>query len=379
MHTRCERRSERATMGSCTLSSGGVCVVVVLLCLAACCLTCARGAVPAIYVLGDSQADVGNNNYLLHSLLKANFPHNGIDYPGGKPTGRFSNGYNFVDLIAISLGVPSPPPYLSISSKPMNSSVYLKGVNFASGGAGVSNLTNLAQCISFDEQIEGDYHRVHEALGKQLGIPGAKAHLAKSLFVVAIGGNDIINDLLLSPVSELLRSRDEIVSNLENTLKRQLQTLYDLGMRRLFFVGIAPLGCCPLIRELNPTKECDAQANYMATRLNDAAVVLLRDMSETHPDFTYSFFDTYTAVLQSIRYPEAHGYKEVKAACCGLGDNNAMFLCSPASVYCDNRTSYMFWDVVHPTQAAVEKLMKIAFDGSAPLVSPKNIKQLTES
>jgi hypothetical protein len=78
-------------------------------------------------------------------------------------------------------------------------------------------------------------------------------------------------------------------------------------MRRLFFVGIAPLGCCPLIRELNPTKECDAQANYMATRLNDAAVVLLRDMSETHPDFTYSFFDTYTAVLQSIRYPEAHG------------------------------------------------------------------------
>uniref|UniRef100_A0A0E0GPY7 GDSL esterase/lipase n=1 Tax=Oryza nivara TaxID=4536 RepID=A0A0E0GPY7_ORYNI len=333
--------------------------VALLMALACCLTTCARGAVEALYVLGDSQADVGNNNYLPASLLKANYPHNGVDYPGGKPTG--------------SLGVPSPPPYLSISSKPMNSSVYLKGVNFASGGAGVSNLTNLAQCISFDEQIDGDYHRVHEALGKQLGIPGAKAHLAKSLFVVAIGGNDIINDLLLSPVSELLRSRDEIVSNLENTLKRQLQTLYDLGMRRLFFVGIAPLGCCPLIRELNPTKECDAQANYMATRLNDAAVVLLRDMSETHPDFTYSFFDTYTAVLQSIRY------KEVKAACCGLGDNNAMFLCSPASVYCDNRTSYMFWDVVHPTQAAVEKLMKIAFDGSAPLVSPKNIKQLTES
>nr|AAP05809.1 unknown protein [Oryza sativa Japonica Group] len=96
-------------MGSCTLSSGGVCVVVVLLCLAACCLTCARGAVPAIYVLGDSQADVGNNNYLLHSLLKANFPHNGIDYPGGKPTGRFSNGYNFVDLIGTLLSCRGNP------------------------------------------------------------------------------------------------------------------------------------------------------------------------------------------------------------------------------------------------------------------------------
>uniref|UniRef100_A0A0E0KFT7 Uncharacterized protein n=1 Tax=Oryza punctata TaxID=4537 RepID=A0A0E0KFT7_ORYPU len=351
-------------MGSCTLSSGGVCVILLAL---ACCLTCACGAVKALYVLGDSQADVGNNNYLPQSVLKANFPHNGIDYPGGKPTGRFSNGYNFVDLVARSLGVPSPPPYRSIRSNELNSSVYLKSVNFASGGAGVSNLTNMGQCISFDEQIERDYYRVHEVLEEQLGMREAKAHLAKSLFVIAIGGNDIINHVLFSPVSELLRSRDEIVTELGETLKRQLQTLYDRGMRRLFFVGAAPLGCCPLIRQLSPTKECDAQANYMSTRYNDAAIVLLRDMSETHPDFTYSFFDTFTALLQSIRDPEAHGYKEVKAACCGLGDNNAMFLCSPASLYCENRTSYMFWDVVHPTQITVEKLMKIAFDGSAPL------------
>lgn len=63
-------------------------------------------AVPAVYVLGDSLADVGNNNHLL-TLLKADFPHNGIDYPGGKATGRFSNGKNFPDFLgALSSQAP---------------------------------------------------------------------------------------------------------------------------------------------------------------------------------------------------------------------------------------------------------------------------------
>ncbi|EAZ27593.1 hypothetical protein OsJ_11541 [Oryza sativa Japonica Group] len=79
--------------------------VALLMALACCLTTCARGAVEALYVLGDSQADVGNNNYLPASLLKANYPHNGVDYPGGKPTGRFSIGYNFVDLLADIFGI----------------------------------------------------------------------------------------------------------------------------------------------------------------------------------------------------------------------------------------------------------------------------------
>ncbi|RRT38821.1 hypothetical protein B296_00053158 [Ensete ventricosum] len=64
------------------------------------------GKVPAIYVFGDSTADVGNNNYLQGSNAKANFPHNGIDFPFSRPTGRFSNGYNHI--------VFSPRPQIRI-------------------------------------------------------------------------------------------------------------------------------------------------------------------------------------------------------------------------------------------------------------------------
>lgn len=58
--------------------------------------------VPAVFVFGDSLVDVGNNNYLPISIAKADFPHNGIDFPTKKPTGRFSNGKNAADFIGKS-------------------------------------------------------------------------------------------------------------------------------------------------------------------------------------------------------------------------------------------------------------------------------------
>ena len=55
--------------------------------------------VQALYVFGDSTADVGNNNFLPGPQAKANFPHYGLDFPLSRPTGRFSNGYNGIDFL----------------------------------------------------------------------------------------------------------------------------------------------------------------------------------------------------------------------------------------------------------------------------------------
>ena len=74
-------------------------------------LTKARFNIPAIIVFGDSTADVGDNNFLPGNQAKANFPHNGIDFPGGTPTGRFSNGYNSIDFLGM------PPLILFLAGK----------------------------------------------------------------------------------------------------------------------------------------------------------------------------------------------------------------------------------------------------------------------
>ena len=54
--------------------------------------------VPALIAFGDSIVDTGNNNYLT-TVVKANFPPYGREYPGHKATGRFSDGKITVDFL----------------------------------------------------------------------------------------------------------------------------------------------------------------------------------------------------------------------------------------------------------------------------------------
>lgn len=53
----------------------------------------------AFFVFGDSLVDNGNNNFLA-TTARADAPPYGIDFPTGRPTGRFSNGYNIPDFIS---------------------------------------------------------------------------------------------------------------------------------------------------------------------------------------------------------------------------------------------------------------------------------------
>lgn len=57
--------------------------------------------IPAVYAFGDSIVDQGNNN-LLKTLIYCNFLPYGQDFPGGFPSGRFTNGKTPPDLIGNS-------------------------------------------------------------------------------------------------------------------------------------------------------------------------------------------------------------------------------------------------------------------------------------
>jgi hypothetical protein len=63
---------------------------------------------PAAFVFGDSLVDVGNNNYVPLALAKANLPPNGIDFPTGRPTGRFCNGKTTADVLCKQFTTPAP-------------------------------------------------------------------------------------------------------------------------------------------------------------------------------------------------------------------------------------------------------------------------------
>ncbi|KAG0472463.1 hypothetical protein HPP92_017009 [Vanilla planifolia] len=324
------------------------------------------------YVFGDSLADVGNNNYLL-TLLKANFPYNGIDFAGGKSTGRYSNGKNSIDFIAEQLGIASPPPYLAIASSPNNSDAFLRGVNFASGGAGIFDTTNKGQCLSFNKQI-AYFSTVCSAMAEREGSIETQNHLARSIFALLIGSNDIL---------AYLNDNDKVtpqqfVSLLVSTLQGQLKKLYNLGARKFVFVGTGPIGCSPAQRRQSKTEDCNASANFLCDLYNHAVASLLQETKSELGDLSYSFFNSSLAMLQLIQKPYDYGLTEVKTACCGLGELNAKVACTPISAHCGSRNSYLFWDFYHPTEAVSRILAAEIFEGSAPLVYPVNVRELED-
>ncbi|WOL13005.1 hypothetical protein Cni_G21774 [Canna indica] len=356
-------------------SPAAAAIAVLLLCCWCSARRCEAAGAAGVYVLGDSLADVGNNNHLTFSLIKADFPHNGVDFAGHKATGRFSNGKNSADFLAEKLGLPTSPPYLSLSSSSNKTDAYIGGVSFASAGSGVLDSTNKDQCISFNKQIDY-YSSVYAALVQQLGTSQVQAHLSNSIFVVVIGSNDIFHYVKSSSADKLKNPAQQFVDSMVSSLRGQLKRIYNLSVRKFAFIGTGPLGCCPSQRNQNKTGDCNVEANYLSVQYNKGVSSLLKEMSIELSGMSYSFFDAYTALYEYINNPEAYGFAEVKAACCGLGDLNAKIACIPISTYCSNRRDHIFWDFYHPTEATAGMLTSILFDGSVPYVYPMNVKQL---
>lgn len=76
-------------------------VVLVVMCF--CARACSQprqpqeAQVPCFFIFGDSLVDNGNNNRIV-TLARANYRPYGVDFPQG-PTGRFTNGRTFVDVL----------------------------------------------------------------------------------------------------------------------------------------------------------------------------------------------------------------------------------------------------------------------------------------
>ncbi|KAF9589525.1 hypothetical protein IFM89_025243 [Coptis chinensis] len=333
--------------------------------------------VPAVFVFGDSLADVGNNNYLTLSIAKANFPHNGVDFPGKKPTGRFSNGRNAADFLAEKLGLPTSPPYLSLKFASNKSNAFLGGVSFASGGAGILDGTDrlFRQAISLSNQVEY-YATVYATLVEQLGSVEAQKYFSKSLYAIVIGSNDILGFFKAGSDVHLKNTPQELVDSMTLMMTGYLKRLYNLGARKFVVVGIPAIGCCPSQRNQNKTGACNEESNYWCNKYNEGAKSLLQAMKTEFKDINYAFFDSYNVLLNFIQKPANYGFIEVKAACCGLGNLNAVVPCIPISHYCPKRTDHVFWDLYHPTEAAAKIFIDTIFDGSQQYVSPVNVRQL---
>ncbi|KAK4602402.1 hypothetical protein RGQ29_011452 [Quercus rubra] len=331
----------------------------------------ASAASPVTFIFGDSLTEVGNNNYLQYSLAKSNFPFYGIDYVGGQATGRFTNGRTIGDIVSEKLGISSPPPYLSLSQ---NDDAVLKGVNYASGGAGILNDTGLyfIQRLSFDDQIKY-FEKTKETMKNKIGEVAANNLCNEAMYFIGIGSNDYVNNFLQPFLPDAQRyTPDEFRDLLISTLDKQLSRLYQLGARKMVFHGLGPLGCIPSQRVKSKKGECLERINQWVLDFNSSVQKLLASLSQQLPNAKPIFADTYPAILDLIDNPSKYGFKVSNTSCCNV-DSSIGGLCLPNSKLCSNRSDYVFWDAFHPSDKANailgEEFFSLLFS-AAPSIAP---------
>lgn len=86
-----------------------------------------------------------------------------------------------------------------------------------------------------------------------------------------------------------------------------LQRIYNLGARKIIFVGAGAVGCCPSQRLENKSLDCKAEANYWSVKYNEGVKQLLDEMKTQNKDMSYSFFNTYRVIMDFIQNPSAYG------------------------------------------------------------------------
>ncbi|KAG0520542.1 hypothetical protein BDA96_08G083200 [Sorghum bicolor] len=327
-----------------------------------------RSVVPSIYVFGDSLVDVGNNNFLPPPAPRALSPY-GID---SSLTGRFTNGYNLADLVARRLGfTKSPPAYLSLTpSSKLDLLTCRVGASYASGGSGILNTTGNGTLTMQKQIMLFSKTKARMWCGRKLNYM-----ISKSFFLISAGGNDFsaFSEMGMSP-----QDAPAYISSMVSTYVEHINALYTLGARRLGILDVPAIGCTPGSRVPMANGGCNDAANSMAQNFNKLLRVEVAKAVETSmPDMKYSIASTYNFLTDLMDNHLVAGIRVIERACCGSGKLNAAVMCSrPNTTYCLDRNDYMFWDMLHPTQATYERGVVAIFYGPQEYADPINFAGL---
>ncbi|XP_052191213.1 GDSL esterase/lipase At1g29670-like [Diospyros lotus] len=338
----------------------------------------AAAEIQGMFVFGSSLVDNGNNNFLQGSLAKADYLPYGIDFPLG-PSGRFTNGKNVIDLLGDQLRLPSYIPAFANPSTKGRSLVH--GVNYASGASGILDDTGslAGHVMSLNEQIRKFEEVTLPELEGELG-GGRRESFARYLFVVGSGGNDYsFNYFLRSSGNNV--SLEDFTAGLLTTLSGQLKKLYGLGARKFVLMSLYPLGCTPMVLVRRPAeKGCMQNLNMAAHLFNTQLKKLIDELNPQLPASNFVYVNAYKMVRDIIRDPSSEGFMNARSPCCqvsSIAEGGNGVLCKRGGSACGNRSAHVFFDGLHPTEAANAVIARNAYASNRKtVVYPMNVEQL---
>ncbi|KAI3877434.1 hypothetical protein MKX03_026491 [Papaver bracteatum] len=340
---------------------------------------------PALYLFGASSLDAGNNNFL-QTRAKANFYPYGIDFPGGS-TGRYTNGATSGDFIVYQ----------------RSREAIITGINYTSSAAGIlpesgsallfvtiisvikvlflsciRNCNLFPTILSLDEQINYFQSTVRNDLPKIFRSPKVLSHyLSRSVFVIAIGTNDYLNNYLQPQFYNRSKTNppQQFANLLLDTLGQQLTTIYNSGGRKFVVYGIGALGCLPVIlANVNPkpTTPCAENVNNLVNLFNNGLAAKLQQLTSSLKGSTFVRADTFAEIYAQFQDPVKYGFSEGRTPCCAVA---AFGTCLPGQEPCTDRNNHLYCNGVHPVQRVNYQFARNCFSGST-VCTPINIRRL---
>jgi phospholipase/lecithinase/hemolysin len=282
-------------------------------------LRAAAAGFSQMYVFGDSLSDSGN----VFNLTGRQVP------PSPYFNGRFSNGLNWVDYLAQDLNL-SPTLYTDLGQGISPT----QGINFAFGGA-TSGLDNTLSPI-----LPG--------LRQQIGlfsslVPTNQSADPNALYLLWAGNNDYL------PTTSTFTPFDTPNTTIGN-LSFALNSLAALGAKNFLVVNLPDLGMLPLTRNTSNS----SRLNTLTSLHNTSLTATLNALSTTPgSNLNIKLLDVNSLLAEAMSNPEEFGFTNVTDACI----RNSSCVAGGQTV----QNQFLFWDNIHPTTAAHQRIGDLAY------------------
>ena len=271
-----------------------------------------------LYVFGDSLSDTGNVHHMV-CWLRAASPTPSPPYYAG----RFSNGPNWIDLLAAEMGLTSV-------------SAWQGGTNFAYGGAQVGfGLSTLIPFIpNIGEQIEF-FARTRKAFALESWIALLGGH--NNLFATVHGRGDV-------GWSQAL-----------DLLMIHLDRLYELGGRKFIVPNLFPIHRCPE----SPVAKRDFMRLWLDA-FNHELESRLDTFRNAHADVCVVSPDLAWVANEILDRPDAYGFICTDAGCYDATSKTTI----------GDPSEHFWWDECHPTAGVQQRMADCAHETLSPCPVP---------
>ncbi|GLJ22986.1 hypothetical protein SUGI_0433570 [Cryptomeria japonica] len=295
------------------------------------------------------------------TLIRANFPPYGKDFPGGIATGRFTNGKLVTDFLSSFVGLPDEVP--ANLDPQFTGEKLLTGASFGSAGAGIDNSTSVPPgTITLAQQYE-NFKSYRANLTDMVGEEESSKIVTEALFAISMGTNDFSENYYSNAVTRAKYDIEQFQSLLLQELQSFIQNIYKEGATKFLVIGVPPFGCLPQQITMHNliNGSCISEYNEVATSYNKKLSSLIEMMKPSLQGLQIVYIDVYDKLLDMIVNPNKYGFEEVRKGCCGTGLYEVGPLCNTFSKLCPNASTYVFWDSVHPTSATYNILANDIF------------------